>query len=115
MIPLDRVARGIVNYIDNDLLAQAPDDSLKKIGFGVIVAIAARNPLNLIGMFINPDFLCMLGIMNQERNAVDIEALLDELKKRIPSMGVRVNLPLLGPATFTAYDIDKIVNYIMSA
>lgn len=115
MIPLDKATRGIVNYIENELLTQLSNDNPKKIGFGVFVALAARDPMKLIGMFINPDILYVLGVVNQEHNAVDIEILRDELKKRIPSEGTKMNLPLLGTATFTAYDIDKMVNYIMSA
>ena len=115
MIPLDKATRGIVNYLDNELLTQISNDSPKKIGFGLFVALAARDPMKLIGMFINPDVLYMLGVINQEHNAIDIEILRDELRKRIPSEGTKMNLPLLGTVTFTAYDIDKMFNYIMSA
>lgn len=115
MIPLDKATRGIVNYIENELLTLLPNDSPKKIGFGLFVALAARDPMKLIGMFISPDVLYMLGVINQEHNAIDIEVLRDELKKRIPSEGTKMNLPLLGTATFTAADIDKISGYIMSA
>lgn len=115
MIPLDKATRGIVNYIENELLTQLSNDNPKKIGFGVFVALAARDPMKLIGLFINPDILYMLGVVNQERNAVDIESLRDELKKRIPSEGIKMKLPILGPANFTAYDIDKMMNYINAA
>ena len=59
MIPLDKATRGIVNYIENELLTQLSNDNPKKIGFGIFVALAARDPMKLIGMFINPDVLYM--------------------------------------------------------
>lgn len=115
MIPIDKVTRGIVAYLDNELMTQLPNDSLKKVGFGVFAALAARDPLKLIGSYISIDMLKMLGIINAEGTYADIELLRDELKKRIPTEGVKMAIPLIGNVTFTAYDIDRMMSYINAA
>ena len=115
MIPIEKATRGIVAYLDNELMTQLPNDSLKKVGFGLFAALVARDPMKIIGSFVSIDILQALGIISADGNAVDIDLLRDELKKRIPTEGVKMNIPLLGTATFTAYDIDKLSSYIMSA
>lgn len=115
MIPLDKATRGIVNYIENELLTQLSNDNPKKIGFGVFVALAARDPMKIIGSYISIDMLKMLGIIDAEGNNADVELLREELKKRIPAEGVKMAIPLIGTVTLTAYDIDRMMNYINAA
>lgn len=115
MMPIDKVTRGIVAYLDNELMTQLPNDSLKKVGFGIFAALAARDPMKIIGSYISVDMLKMLGIIDAEGNNADVELLREELKKRIPAEGVKMAIPLIGTVTLTAYDIDRMMNYINAA
>lgn len=115
MMPIDKVTRGIVAYLDNELMTHIPNDSFKKLGFGVAVALAARDPMKIIGSYISIDMLKMLGIIDAEGNNADVELLREELKKRIPAEGVKMAIPLIGTVTLTAYDIDRMMNYINAA
>lgn len=115
MMPIDKVTRGIVAYLDNELMTQLPNDSLKKVGFGIFAALAARDPMKIIGSYISIDMLKMLGIIDAEGNNADVELLREELKKRIPAEGVKMAIPLIGTVTLTAYDIDRMMNYINAA
>lgn len=115
MMPIDKVTRGIVAYLDNELMTHIPNDSFKKVGFGVAVALAARDPMKIISSYVNTDMLKMLGILNAEGNCIEIELLRDELKKRMPTEGIKIPLPVIGNVTMSSYDLDTMISYINAA
>ena len=115
MMPIDKVTRGIVAYLDNELMTRFSVDSIKKLSFGVAVALAARDPIKVINFFISTDLLKMLGILNAECNCVEVDLLRDEIKKRMPTEGVKIPFPVIGNVTMTSYDLDTMISYINAA
>lgn len=115
MISIDRVVRGLSAYIENEMLSLMPTNSPKRIGFSIFVALIARDPMNVLQSFISTEMLKKLGVISEDGNHINVELLREEIKRTMPSDGLKMDIPLIGTATFTSSDIDKLSNYIMTA
>lgn len=115
MISIDKVVKGLSSFIEKEILTIMPNDSPKKLGFALLVALIGRNPIKAINSMVDVSVLKQLDVISEDESLVDIEFFREELKRRIAADGIKLELPLVGSATFYATDIDKIFNYIISA
>lgn len=114
MVTIDKFVQGAASYIESEILPQMTLG--KKIAVGTAVALVARNPLGILDKYIKIETLQALGIISEDRKAVDVEVLAEEVKKRIPPEGVRFEIPAIHDSlTFFAEDVSKLMNRILNS
>lgn len=112
MVSVDKIEKGVANYLDAELMPQLEKNSLEKVMVGTVASLLIRKTGTIIEGYKDNKLVQMLGIMDEEGN-VDVDTLVTELKKNITKEGVKVDIPVLGTLTFHKDDIDKLYDYIM--
>lgn len=112
MVSVDKIEKGIANYLDAELMPQLEKNSLEKVMVGTAASLLIRKTGTIIEGCKDSKLVQMLGIMDAEGN-VDVDTLVAELKKNITKEGVKVDIPILGTLTFHKDDVDKLYDYIM--
>ena len=114
MVSIDRVERGIVAYIDKEIMSKLPVDGWRRVAAGAGLTIAVRRGRQMLEQYKENPILNGMGIMNQAGD-IDLDALRDALKANIAEQGFRVQVPALGVLTFKQADVDAIYNLIMNS
>lgn len=112
MVSIDKIEKGVANYLDGELMPQLQSNSLEKVLIGTAASLAIRRSGTIVAGYKDNKMVQMLGIMDSNGN-VDVDVLADELKKNIPKEGVKVDIPIIGTMTFHKDDVDKLYEYIM--
>lgn len=111
MVTIKKIEQGVAAYLDSELIPKLPSTGLEKVLAGTALSLAIRRSGTIIAGYKDNKVVQMLGIMDTEGN-VDVDVLAEELKKNIPSEGVRVDVPVIGALTFHKDDVDKLYEYI---
>lgn len=110
MIHYSKMLNGLATYIDRELAGQF-NGSLK--GWAISAAggiISARAGQILTAAMSNP-MLAGMGIVDGEM--IDEDLLYSQFSTAASKGNATVNIPLLGPVTFTAKDVDAMHRYII--
>lgn len=113
MVSVDKIERGIADYLDAELMPQLQNNALEKIIVGTAASLFIRKSGAIIEGYKDNKIVKTLGIMDEDGN-VDVDILTEEIKKNISKDGVRIDVPVIGTLTFRKEDVDKLHNYIMS-
>lgn len=111
MVTIAQIQKGVAAYLDNEVMPQLPSNGFEKVLAGTAMSLAIRKSGAIIEGYKDNKAVQMLGIMDETGN-VDVDVLMEELKKNIPIDGVRVDIPLIGGLTFHKDDVDKFRGYI---
>lgn len=111
MVTIKNIEQGVAAYLDNELMPQLPNTGIERVLAGTALSLAIRRSGTIIGSFKDNKIVQMLGIMDAEGN-VDVDVLAEELKKNIPTEGVKVEVPVIGALKFHKEDVDKLHEYI---
>lgn len=112
MVSIDKIEKGVANYLDGELMPQLQNNGLEKVIVGTVVSLAISRSGAIVAGYKDNKLVQMLGIMDGNGD-VDVEVLAAELKKNIPKEGVKVDIPIIGTMTFHKNDVDKLYEYIM--
>lgn len=112
MVSIDKIEKGVANYLDGELMPQLQNNSLEKVLVGTVASLAIHKSGAIVAGYKDNKVVKMLGVMDDNGN-VDIEVVAAELKKHIPKDGVKVDIPIIGTMTFHKDDVDKLCEYIM--
>lgn len=104
MVSIDMIKDGAAYYVDRNIMSKYPADGWQKVIAGSVTALAMNNFVEKVRRNLD---IRALGLVSDE--GVDIDALAMEIKRRMPSGGLRVNIPMLGEATFYEADINDMV------
>lgn len=107
MVSFEMAKDGIAYYVDKNIMSRYPADGWQKLLAGSVMAMTINNYVEKIKG--NP-IAKTIGIVSDE--GFEIEPLAAEIKRRMPSSGIRVSIPMLGEALFREADIDDIVETI---
>ena len=110
MIHKSRIAAGLATYIDKELAAQFAG-SLKGWGVAMAGGIVAARADRVLDVLIQVPAVRALGIADGEM--IDDELLFAVLAEAAAKSSATVDVPLLGPVTFTGNDIDALRRYVM--
>ena len=108
---INDISNGIAKYIDNELMPNFSSNSVERLATGVAVGLFLKQAQNNASTLLSNPFVKMLGITDVN-GGVNVDLLREEIKNKMPAEGIKVTLPLLGPATFDSVDVDKLYNYI---
>lgn len=107
MVSFETAKDGIAYYADKNIMSRYPADGWKKLLAGSVMAVAIGSCVDKIKT--NP-LARATGIASDE--GLELEPLAAELKRRIPSGGLKVDIPMLGEAVFREADVDDILETI---
>lgn len=113
MVSVDKIERGVADYLDAELMPQFQGNGVEKVIVGTTASLLIRKSGTIIESYKDNKLIKMLGIMDESGN-IDVDTLAEELKKNISKDGVKVDVPIIGTLTFHKDDIDKLHNYIVS-
>ena len=112
MVSVDKIEQGIANYLDAELMPQLKGNGIEKVIVGTTASLLIRKTGTIIEGYKDNKLVKMLGIID-DNGAVDVDTLVEEVKKNIPKEGIKVEVPILGTLTFHKDDVDKLYDYIM--
>lgn len=112
MVSIDKIEQAIANYLDAELMPQLKSTGIEKVLVGTAASLFIRRSGAIIESYKDNKLVKMLGIMDEEGN-IDVDTLVEEVKKNIPKEGVKIEIPVIGTMTFHKEDIDKLNDYIM--
>lgn len=120
MVTIQQVRNGLAAYVDREIMPNLPVGTGKRLLVGTYLALAIKNIEKSIlaaNGQINP-LVSFLGVIDENHN-VDIDSVLEELKKNIPDEGIKMDISAvgmkLGDITFHRADIDSLRNYIVNS
>ena len=112
MVSIDKIEKGVANYLDAELMSQFQGNSVEKVLVGTAASLLIRKSGTIVEGYKDNSVVKMLGIMD-DNGDVDVDILAEELKKNISKEGFVVDVPILGTLTFHKEDVDKLCDYIM--
>ena len=110
MIHKSKMAAGLAMYIDKELAAQFAG-SLKGWGVAMAGGIIAARADRVLDLLAQIPAVRVMGIADGEM--VDEELLFATLAAAAQKSSATVELPALGPVTFTSKDVDALRRYTM--
>lgn len=111
MVTIDKIEQGVAAYLDGELMPKLPSSGIEKVLAGTALSLAIRRSGKMLDGLKSNKMIQMLGVMDTEGN-VDIDVLAQELKKNMPTEGVKVDVPVIGVLTFHKEDVDRLYEYI---
>ena len=112
MVSIEKIEQGFANYLDGELMPQLQKNGVEKVIIGTVASLMIRKTSVIVESYRDNKFVKMLGIMDEGGN-IDVDTLVEELKKNISKEGVKLDIPILGTLTFHKDDVDKLYDYIM--
>lgn len=116
MIDYGKFKKGIVTFLDNEMINKMPTDSFVRLGTGVALGIIIERGDRLAAQYLQNPMLRGLGIVD-ENNNIDIDLLKKHLINNMKDNKFNINVPTLskftGPITISKEDVEKLYNYMM--
>ena len=112
MYKFDKVIKGVMNYIDNEILIKINGWQKWVVGSGA--GMLMNNTSELFNSLKNNELIKILNIIDADNN-VNVLKLYEEIKKQAQKGPVDVNIPMIGTLTLNESDVDKIYSYIKTA
>ena len=112
IVSLDRVQSGIAKYLDNEMMPQIKQthSTLSSFGISLFAALALNNLPATMQKITQSPAIEWLGVVKD--NGIEIDTLMNHMRKVMPPEGLRVALPIVGSITFRHEDIDSLGQYI---
>lgn len=114
MVSYEQIENGLMAWLDAELLPGLPVngkyDALKKVAVTTAALYCLKNGRRLLDRYAS--MLQGIGAMDETGN-VDLDGVADIFKAQVPSEGISISIPMIGPVTFYKADVDTIKKYIM--
>lgn len=120
MVSINQIERGVARYAESEILPKLNVGGLARIAIGTAVGVVVKRVGAILEAYTGAPALSMLGVVDSARN-VDIDLLVPEIKRSIPSEGLHVEIPNpltnapLASMTFHADDVDRLYQYIIQS
>lgn len=112
MVHKSKVLRGIAAYIDDEIVSKLTG-SWKAWAVGGLAGIAVSRGDALITQCAGNPIVKALGVIDGEN--IDVDIIISELRKQAQKGTATIDVPIIGPITFGAADIDSLHRHIMQA
>ena len=111
MITIDQAMRGVVRFIDTEILPHLPTG--KGIGAGIAVALIMDGGKERILALRENTVVQMMGVMDEAGN-INIDRLYNAARPKFDEKQPDT-IPFIGDLTFDQNDVDKLYRYIKEA
>ena len=112
MVHKSKVLNGLVGYVDDEIVAKM-NGSWKAWVIGGAAGLVAARADRLFGELAGNPMVTALGLIDGEN--VDIDAIYAELLKQAKRGSMTLDVPLVGPVTFSVGDVESLYRHIMGA
>lgn len=109
MIHYTKVVQGILAYADAEIIAKL-NGSVKAWVIGGALEIAAGSAEGIYRAIQHIPMIDSLNVIDGEN--IDVDRLYAALRNQAQRSPATVNIPLVGPITFTAADVDALYRHI---
>lgn len=107
----DQVMRGIVDYVDAEIMGKLPTSG--KWIMGTAIGVATSKAASVAEMLKDNAIAKMLDVVDEDGN-IEVDELMTALKSSAEKYGnLSVDVPLMGRMTFSSADVDRLKSYIM--
>ena len=107
MVSIECVERGVARYVDEELLPSISCDGAKGFGLGIAATLLVKRGGNVLREYAKAPLLQQMGLVSPD-GAVDLEAVYEAAKARLPATGLPIDLPLGISIRIKAEDINKL-------
>lgn len=115
MVQRSSLIPGISKFIDENVLAQYPANSMKRILMAGAVSLYLKQNERAIESLISSPAFTGFGVV-REGNLIDLDPVRDVLRSEINKAGfMRVSIPFVGNIDFTPEDVDAVYKAIVEA
>lgn len=115
MVHKSSLIPGISKFIDENVLAHYPVNSIKRIIMAGAVSLYLKQNEGLVDTLTSNPLFTGLGVIHSN-GMIDIDSVRNTLKSEIEKAGfMRVSIPMFGDIDFTPEDADALYNYIVEA
>ena len=118
MVHISQISRGLARFADSEIFSKMNGNTFKRVAVGTAFSLYIKNMENIISNAVKNPFVSALGIMDEQNN-VDIDLLVEEIKKNMPNAGVRIDIDVAGlhlaDMTLNAQDVENIRYYIINS
>ena len=110
MVSMQQFQRGIIQYIDSDIMPHL--QGAQKLGVGVYVALAGNNLSKLIKAYMDKPYIQVLGVIDKDGN-IDVDKLYSAAAPMFQN-GEKypVQFPIIGEIRFDKSDLEKLYQYV---
>ena len=106
---------GISKFIDENVLAQYPVNSMKRILMAGAVSLYLKQNEGIVESMISNPLFTGLGVVKDD-GLIDLDPVKDVLKSEINKAGfMRISIPVIGDIDFTPEDVDALYKSIVEA
>lgn len=112
MVHKSKVMYGIAAYIDEEIVAKM-SGSWKAWVIGAAAGVAVSRVDALLATLAQNPVVNALGLIDGEN--IDIDPIIAELRKQAQKGAATIDLPMVGPITFSATDVDALYRHIKGA
>lgn len=119
-ITFESVERGITQYLDQELKAQYPEDSIQRLAIGVAMALLLKPKMQEAKAMLESDLMKSSGVVDKD-GMIDADLLRDTIKSEMTESGIRFDSmfsnsdvinKFLGVIVLHKDDIDTIYKYM---
>ena len=110
MVHKSKVLTGIASYIDDEIVSKMAG-SLKAWVFGSAAGIVVSRADGLISAAANNPMVKALGLIDGEN--IDVDAVYAELRKQAQKGTATLDIPIIGPVSFSSSDVESLYRHIM--
>ena len=110
MVHYKKVLQGVINYADAELIAPL-NGSAKAWGIGIALGIAAKRADTAFATLKENPVLTALGLIDGEM--IDVDAVYAEALRMAQKGSATIDIPIIGPVTFKANDVESLYRHIM--
>jgi hypothetical protein len=109
MLHYTRVLQGLANYVDHELLPLMAG-SWKAWLLGGMAGIVAGQGEQIFKQYKDMPLLASLRLVEGEN--INVDLIVAELRKQAQKGNATISVPIVGPITFGANDVEKLYQYI---
>lgn len=110
MATLEQVKKGVLYYIESDILPHLT--GAKKFGFAAYVSLASENVVSIAEKYKSHPAVSVLNIVS-DNGDVDIDKLYSAVTDIIKNgEKMKIDIPFIGELTIDRSDIEKLYRYI---
>lgn len=114
MVSIERVEKGIANYMDTELMAKLPANGWERVVIGAAIGIAVKRSERVVNALKDNAIVKTLGVITED-GAVDVDTLKEAAMEQVKKQGFAEigGIPIIKKITFRAEDVEKLYHYIV--
>lgn len=112
MVKTSAISKGLVNFVDAEILPKM--SGMQKWIVGAGVGVLSKKAETFLDDAMQHPLIKTLGIVD-DNGHVDVETVFSELSKQASKTPATISIPMIGDIKLNADDVDSLYRHIMNA